>query len=333
MNHEPLVKPITEKSIHLSDMGSFYVGGRKIKVEGQEPHEVLFSPGATPVTINPNGDYWVEQMYVQYFLPKSDNGGLPLLLWHGGGSTGNIWETTPDGRDGWLNVFLKLGWPVYCSDAVERGRSGWPCSPLDIWKEQPSRASCQDVRDRMRAGPFTVDDDGCVQPNADCQFPFESFDNHMKGNVPRWITTDEAVLAAYTALVERVGPCIILATSQGASFACRVAEARSDIVRGLVLVEPAQAGSGQPLSDDFRVPMLGLFGDYIETDPRWVLNQKNCRDYADAIQSKGAAAEVISLPEIGLSGNTHCMPCERNNAEIAGIIHQWLTDNVSRPSE
>jgi hypothetical protein len=35
------------------------------------------------------------------------------LLWHGGGLTGVTYETTPDGRDGWLNMFVRSGWDVY----------------------------------------------------------------------------------------------------------------------------------------------------------------------------------------------------------------------------
>lgn len=328
MTYKSKVEQALDGPIRLRDMGSFHVGGRKVRVDGHAPRQVLFSPGGTPVTIDPNGDYWVEQMYVQYFLPENETSSLPLLLWHGGGSTGATWETTPDGRDGWLNIFLKLGWPVYCSDAVERGRSGWPSPPLDIWQEQPSRASFQDVINRMRAGAVTVEDDGQLRAAKDCQFPFEHFDYYMKGNVPRWIGTDGAVLAAYLELVHRTGPCVILATSQGASFACRAAETRPDLVRGLVLAEPAQSGSGQPLPEGFCVPMLGLFGDYIESDPRWVRNREACRAYAEAIRSKGAPAEVIDLPRLGLRGNTHCMPCERNNASIAELIHDWLMGHV-----
>ena len=50
-----------------------------------------------PAKLDPNGQYMVEQMYVQYFLPKNKKGKLPLLLWHGGGLTGVTYESTPDG--------------------------------------------------------------------------------------------------------------------------------------------------------------------------------------------------------------------------------------------
>jgi hypothetical protein len=86
--------------IILRDMGSFHVGGR------------------VPAKIDPNGLYQVEQMYVQYFLPQHRKGKYPLLMWHGGGLTGVTYESTPDGREGWLNLFIRKGWDVYNSDAV-----------------------------------------------------------------------------------------------------------------------------------------------------------------------------------------------------------------------
>ena len=54
---------------------------------------------------------------------------MPLLLWHGGVLISATYETKPDGGEGWLTWFLKKGWDVYNSDAVERGRAGWAIYP------------------------------------------------------------------------------------------------------------------------------------------------------------------------------------------------------------
>ncbi len=116
-------------------MGSFHIGGRVVEISGRPVQEIVRVPGGPPSRLDPNGRYQVEQMYVQYFLPQNRKGKYPLLLWHGGGLTGASFETTPDGREGWLNLFLRKGWDVYVSDAVERGRSGF-ASP-DIWKGDP----------------------------------------------------------------------------------------------------------------------------------------------------------------------------------------------------
>ena len=96
---------------------------------------IVRQPGGPQTKLDPNGQYMVEQMYVQYFLPKNKKGKLPLLLWHGGGLTGVTYESTPDGREGWTNFFIRKGWDTYVSDAVERGRSG--LSP-DVWPSSRS---------------------------------------------------------------------------------------------------------------------------------------------------------------------------------------------------
>lgn len=38
---------------------------------------------------------------------------LPLVLWHGYGQSSKTWETTPDRREGYQNIFLQHGFRVY----------------------------------------------------------------------------------------------------------------------------------------------------------------------------------------------------------------------------
>ena len=116
---------LAEEPLALRGMGSFHVGGKLVEISGRPVKDVVFTPGGTPARVDPNGTYQTGQMYVQYFLPQHERGSVPLLLWHGGGMTGVNYESTPDGRQGWLEFFLRKGWAVYNSDAVERGRAGW----------------------------------------------------------------------------------------------------------------------------------------------------------------------------------------------------------------
>ena len=89
--------------IKLANFGSFHVGGRRLKLSGQ-PVETIQFTGATSFENDPNGDYQIEQAYIQYFIPEERKYNLPVLLVHGGGMTGSNWETTPDGRPGWLHL-------------------------------------------------------------------------------------------------------------------------------------------------------------------------------------------------------------------------------------
>jgi hypothetical protein len=76
-----LPSPTARKEpIALRDMGSFHVSGRIVEVAGKPSREVLFSAGGTPTKMDPNGLYQVEQMYVQYFLPQTRKGKVPLLM-------------------------------------------------------------------------------------------------------------------------------------------------------------------------------------------------------------------------------------------------------------
>jgi len=82
--------------IVLRGMGSFHVGGRIVEIGGKPVRNIVRVPGGPSAKLDPNGQYQVEQMYAQYFLPKNRRGTVPLLMWHGGGLTGVTYETTPD---------------------------------------------------------------------------------------------------------------------------------------------------------------------------------------------------------------------------------------------
>jgi len=313
-----------EEPITLRDMGSFHVGGRLVEISGKPVKEVTFTPGGVPAKIDPNGTYQVEQMYVQYFLPANERGAYPLLMWHGGGLTGVTYETTPDGREGWLNYFLRKGFSVYNSDAVERGRSGWAQYP-DIFKGEPVFLTTANPWERFRIGDGPYDPDPAkrkLMPGS--QFPNEGYENFVKQGVPRWTTTDDATIAAYIAEVDRVCPCIILFHSQAGTFGFKVAQARPDKVKALIAVEPAGAGDPAKVGALKNIPTLFVYGDYIERDSRWPKMRANGIAFADAMKAAGASVDVVDLPKAGITGNTHMMMMDKNNLVVAGLIQTWL---------
>lgn len=308
--------------ITLRDMGSFHVGGRLVEISGKPVREVVFAPGGVPAKVDPNGTYQVEQMYVQYFLPANEKGAYPLLMWHGGGLTGVTYETTPDGREGWLNYFLRMGWGVYNSDAVERGRAGWAQYP-DIFKGEPVFLTTANPFERFRIGdgPNSYDPDPAKRkllPGN--QFPVEGYENFVKQNVPRWTTTDDATIAAYI----RVGPSVLLFHSQAGTFGFKVAQARPDKVKALIAIEPA--GIGDPAKADVlkNIPTLIIYGDYIERDSRWPKIRANGIAFADAIKAAGGSVDIIDLPQTGIKGNSHMVMMDKNNLEVAALIQKWL---------
>ena len=314
-----------DEDIVLRGMGSFHVGGRVVELSGRPVRQIVRVPGGPPSKLDPNGAYQVEQMYVQYFLPKNRKGKLPLLMWHGGGLTGATYETTPDGREGWLNLFLRNGWDVYNSDAVERGRAGF--ASADVWSGEPIFITYADPFERFRIGEgegsWSADPTKRkVLPGN--QFPVEAYANYMKQIVPRWLATDEAILAGYIALIDKVCPCVLLVHSQGGIFGFKAAEARPDKVKAIVAVESASAGTVAKAAALKNTPVLMLFGDYVDQHPRWATYKKIDTEYANAIKAAGGTVDWINLPEIGIKGNSHMLMQDKNNAEIAEVIQKWF---------
>ena len=136
----------------VKEVGSFHVGGRTETLSGMPSKEIVFSPGAPPIKVDPNGEFEVEQMYVQYVKLANPKGKVPLLLWHGGGLSGVTWETKPDGKPGWQQFFLNAGYDTYVSDAVERGRASWARYP-EIFKSEPFFRPKKEAWELFRIGP------------------------------------------------------------------------------------------------------------------------------------------------------------------------------------
>lgn len=310
--------------IQLESWGSFHVGGRLVTLSGRPVRELVLTPGGAPARIDPNGDYMVGAMYAQYMIPANPRGQVPLLMWHGGGLTGVSWETTPDGREGWQHFFLRRGWPVYVSDAVERGRSGWAMFP-DIIQGEPTFLPTSNPWERFRigdgAGSFAR---RSTHPGVLFPTDEESYLNFMKQIVPRFVTTDAMILDAYLALLDRVGPSVVVVHSQSGQFGWRAAQERPDKVRALVLVEPAATGLPEKAAALKDIPQLVIYGDYVEQDSRWPTLRRNGMAFVEQVRAAGGSVDVIDLPERGIRGNSHMVMMDRNSDEVAAIVQEWL---------
>jgi len=156
------------------------------------------------------------------------------------------------------------------------------------------------------------------------QFPVEGYENYTKQLVPRWTTTDDAIIAAYTELVDKVCPCVVLIHSQSGQFGLKVAQARPDKVKALVLVEPASFGDPGRVDRLRNVPLLAVYGDYIDEDPRWPTIRGNGLKFFEQVRAAGGRYDVIDLPKAGIRGNSHMIMMDRNSDQVAGLIQEWL---------
>jgi pimeloyl-ACP methyl ester carboxylesterase len=311
-----------KEPVALRDFGSFHVGGRLIEITGQPVKEIVFTPGGVPAKVDPNGTYQVEQMYVQYYLPQNKKGRLPILLWHGGGLSGVTYETKPDGQPGWLNYFVGKGWDTYVSDAVERGRSGWS----NTFKGDPVFLPLGDPWERFRVGPIGSwnADKGKRVTYPGTQFAIEAYEQFMKQGVPRWLTTDDAIVAAYIELIDKVCPCVVLVHSQSGAFGFKALEARPDKVKALVAVEPTLGGDRNKVGSIKNSPVLVIYGDNATDHPRWSKIRQTGLDYASVLKAAGGSIEVIDLPDAGIKGNSHMIMMDKNSDQVADLIQKWL---------
>ncbi len=300
-------------SIQLQDFGSFYVGGRAVEIHDQPAHLVNMSNQITGFSANPNGTFLVEQAYVQYFIPVRLRFETPVLLVHGGGLSGTTWETTPDGRPGWLQLLLEAGIATYVIDNVERGRAGW-CSLPGIWSGEPLLRSEPEAWTVYKLGdPLTR------EPFAGQRFPMASVDMLMRYTVPRWTTTSEAAQAALEAAIRRIGPCIVIGHSQGGGLAVRAALQLPDLVKAVVALEPH--GLPESLTDrGVENRMLFVLADF--NDKTHIYAQLAAR--VRQIVREWPHTELLDLPAAGIFGNSHMMMMDSNGADVLYLIIAWL---------
>ncbi len=313
----------------LKDVGSFYIGGRSVTLSGLPVREIVFTKGAPAMKVDPNGDFEVDQMYVQYMLPADQKSKYPLLMWHGGGLTGVTWESKPDGNPGWMQYFLRAGHPIYVSDAVERGRATWARYP-EIFSSEPFFRTKKEAWELFRIGPkdsYNTDPAKRIAHPGE-KFPVSAFDQFCKQSVPRWATNDPPTQVAYNALVQKIGSSVILVHSQGGNFGFQAALAAPDKVKAIVAIEPSGAPKPGPELEKLKnIPILMVWGDYLNKQELWQRLVPNIQAFAKDLQSRGGKVDWIDLPKLGISGNTHMLMMDENSDQVAGLVQEWMAKN------
>src|SRR4030067_1314477 len=135
------------------------------------------------------------------------------------------------------------------------GRAGW-VRYREVFEAEPFFRTKKGAWELFRVGPIGsyVSDAAKRSAHAGQQFPVFAFDQFCKQTVPRWACNDAPAQAAYGALVEKVGPCVVIVHSQGGNFGFMAAHRAPDKVKALVAVE----ASGAP--DPAGINMGGLGG-------------------------------------------------------------------------
>ena len=238
-------------------------------------------------------------------------------------------ETTPDGREGWDTLFLRAGYNVYVSDAVERGRASWAKFP-EINPTPPIFHTYEARWLNLRMG------ENYPVPYEGQRFPTECYDQFMMQGVPRWLSSDSWAVEAYCAYLERMKQytdgVIILAHSQGCSYAMEVALRYPDFVKGMILVEQvAIPDPNVDISAFASIPQLYVYGDYMDLDVvhPWVTSMNaKFSDWKCRLDNANVEYAWWDLPKMGIKGNSHMLTMDNNNDQIADMICKWIRTNV-----
>ena len=300
----------------LAAMGSFHVGGRDLVLSDAPPRTVAFTPH-TSVTYDPNGHYAIEQAYVQWFRPAQPATDRPVLLVHGGGLSGASWETTPDGRPGWVELLLRRGFPVFVIDNVERGRAGF-CALPGVWAGEPMARNAEWAWELFRFGPKGGYPD---RPFPGQRFPVAHMADFVRSFVPRWTGTNDAQVAALVAAIRRIGPLDLICHSHGGELALRAAARCPAQVRAVVALEPA--GYTDTL-DPVRQRVLTVLGDFLDCDPYASARTAGMRDFAARLTARGVHNELWEMATRGRPGHSHMLMLDVGSEALAGDVADWL---------
>ena len=319
----------------LKAQGSFYVGGEK-----SEQTELQLG------SLGPGGYITVNQMYVRYMVPLGGEANVPVVMVHGATLTGKSWETTPDGRMGWDEYFVRKGHPVYVPDQVGRGRSGFNQAVFNDVRagsvppaNQPSwlRFSDEGVWPNFRFGVKPG------EPFPDSQFPVAALDELSKQGVPdvnRGLPTPTPTIKALSDLAAGLKGAVLMGHSQSGSFPLDAALLDPSATRGLVLVEPGRcpAYSAEQVATLVKVPILVVFGDHrdnptgLPTLPTWQARFEACQALISRVKAAGGDAQMLNPPERGIRGNSHMIMQDKNSLQIADMILQWIDEHAGKRS-
>ncbi|MGM9528791.1 MAG: alpha/beta fold hydrolase [Phascolarctobacterium sp.] len=330
-----------EKPVLLADQGSFFAGGSVKQEAGSFDYQAPANTQGQTI----HGDH----AYVFYQKPAKAHK-YPLVFLHGAGQSAKTWETTPDGRDGFQNIFLSRGYSTYLVDQPRRGRAG----NATIDGKIPALAWDQLWFSNFRLGNWPNFFPGVQVPKDK-----KSLEQFFRQITPNTAAFDEQIISdAMAAVFDKAGKGVLITHSQGGGPGWWTA-IKSQNVKAVVAFEPGSGfvfpeGEVPPALEtsspfgalkgtlialaDFekltKIPIIIYYGDYIPLERTEEWNKDNwrvrfimARQWAEAINRHGGNAMVVHLPEIGINGNTHFLFADLNNKQIADHMEQWLKDN------
>jgi pimeloyl-ACP methyl ester carboxylesterase len=315
------------------------------------------------------------QMYVEYMIPAQLRHPYPIVMVHGGGGQGTDWMGTPDRRPGWATYFLQEGYSVYIIDRPGHGRS--PFNP-DIDGPFPRGAQAYEQVERQFTAPEKAE-----KPYAECaklhtQWPGTgvigdpAVDQIVAGQGGSFLADLEATHNVWrhnmSLLLDKIGPAVIMSHSMGGPNGWIAGDARPNLVKGIIGVEPAGGPFGNlkwgltaskvrynpPLLDPSELRTKKITSANPGEEPCVVQEEPACDlvnlkgipiaivtseasyhvayDWGSVafLRQAGCMVEHIRLAEHGIHGNAHFMMMEKNNREVLQPVLDWIPKAVEK---
>ena len=328
-----------QKPIQVQEQGSFAVGG-----------SVITNPGTfDEIKRTPEGQtFHGDHAYIFYQIPVKARK-LPLVFWHGIGQFSKTWETTPDGREGFQNIFLRRRFSVYLMDQPRRGNAGRSMAEATITPTPDEQFWFNIFRIGVWPDYF---------PGVQFAKDEETLNQYFRQMTPNIGGFDiEGIINATSKLFDKIGEGILVTHSHSGGFGWSTAM-KNPNVRAIVSYEP---GSGFPFpegevpaaiensagplqavgvsTEEFlkltKIPIIIYYGDNIPVNPDpnpgtdgWRARLEMAKLWRDTVNEDGGDVTLVHLPEIGIKGNTHFPFSDLNNVEIADLMSKWLKEKV-----
>jgi len=360
--------PVDQKRppLVLKSHGIFWAGGR-IVTRTQTGTEAAGDRKEIPYN---QQQVLAGQAYVEYFIPQRLRRGprtLPIVMIPGGALVGVHFLTTPDGREGWADYFLRRGYPVYIVDVPGRGRAGFM---VDAFNNVRAGAAAPNTQGELRmwdssawlewnTGPLPAptpqhgpNDPSCIgndardpnNPSVYCNgnlmpaLDDEGYKHWLAALMPEGPVEggiDPGIIAA----LQKIGPAIVIAHSAAGTMAGRMANDKPELFKAVIGIEP-QGDCNLPPNVEVKglakVPTYSIHGinqvGRPQTGPFLDTYEKINKAGGDAIYlslpNLPRSALNDRIPQAGIWGNDHIMMWDTNSDEIAGILLKWIVQHV-----
>lgn len=206
-------------------------------------------------------------LYAEFQIPSRRTHAWPIVMIHGGSQSGTNFTGTPDGREGWAQFFLRQGYAVYVVDQPGRGRAAYEA---DVYGGATQLSLDNTERRFVAPERYNL----WPQAHLHAQWPgqgapgdpvFDQFFASQLSSIQDFTLQQVLNRDAVLALLDKIGPAILLTHSQSGAFGWPIADARPDLVKAIVAVEP----NGPPFFGIENIPAPDWFRDAASSTNIW----------------------------------------------------------------